>query len=228
MADGLKVHEKLLLAAAALTEEGKKTFSAEDLVVEAWRRDPNTFGLAGHVDDEGRPLYPNSNRVFAEIMGSKPIRAQGLLVKAGTKMFRLTEAGCQRAAALDGIGNGTPGRKAGFSRETAKDLRRLLGARAVEKYLNALEDEITFHDASSFWGITARSSAMEFQGRIGQLEGVLGAASEAAEHQPIVMEHGSKTLSSEDLEMIFELHDFLLKRFETEISYIRRRRDERA
>src|SRR5262245_26355120 len=102
MAMDLKVHEKLLLAAADLTDEGKQTFSAEDLVVAAWRRDPNTFGLAGYLDGDGRPLYPNSNRVFAEIMGSKPIRAQGLLMKSGTKMFRLTEAGVQRAAMLRG------------------------------------------------------------------------------------------------------------------------------
>ena len=94
---GLTVHEKLLLAAADLDAEGKPRFSAEDLVVAAWRRDPEAFGLAGYPDEEtGRPRFPNSNRVFAEIMGSKPIRKQGLLMKAGTKMFAITEAGRQR------------------------------------------------------------------------------------------------------------------------------------
>src|SRR5687768_4031917 len=94
------VHEKLLLAAAGLEDEGKSTFTAEDLVVAAWKLDPETFGLSGHTDESGRPAYPNSNRVFVEIMGSKPIRKQGLLAKSGTKTFRLTETGRQRAARL--------------------------------------------------------------------------------------------------------------------------------
>src|SRR3954470_19103153 len=96
----ITVHEKLLLAATELENSGSKTFTAEDLVVAAWRLDPETFGLAGHLDDKGRPAFPNSNRVFVEIMGSKPIRKQGLLAKSGTKTFRLTESGRQRAEQL--------------------------------------------------------------------------------------------------------------------------------
>ena len=170
------VHEKLLLAAANLEDAGRQPFTAEDLVVAAWELDPETFGLAGHNDADGRPAYPNSNRVFVEIMGSKPIRKQGLLSKAGTKKFRLTESGRQRVQELRSASNGAGNRpaadaKVSFDRDTSRKLQRLLKTRAVEKLRSGRRDDITFTDASSFWGISARSSAMAFQGRLGDVEG---------------------------------------------------------
>src|SRR2546426_1543885 len=83
----LSVPDKLLLAAYHLEETGRRPFSAEDLVVAAWRQFPDTFSLAGYRgSDDGQLLYPDSNRVFAEIMGTKPIRKRGLLIKVGNKM----------------------------------------------------------------------------------------------------------------------------------------------
>jgi hypothetical protein len=230
MAPGLTVHERLLLAAADLAAEGKELFSAEDLVVAAWKRDPETFGLAGYVDDTtGRPRFPNSNRVFAEIMGSKPIRKQGLIVKAGTKMFRLTESGLQRARALTAAGDGDGGgaRKATFSRQIAREFEKLLATRAVDKFLNDRGDEITFTDATSFWGISARSSAMELQGRIGHVEGILNAAADAAATGPVVLKHGSRPFRADDVGQLRALHEGMLDRFSDDLDFLRRRTDER-
>src|SRR2546422_184533 len=98
--NGLTVPEKLLLAASELEEKGLRPFSAEDLVVSAWRKFPDTFGLAGHRGENGQPAYPDSNRVFAEIMGSKPIRKRGMLEKVGSKMYQVTEAGREHAEHL--------------------------------------------------------------------------------------------------------------------------------
>jgi hypothetical protein len=230
MVGELTVHEKLLLAAVELEESGKVQFSAEDLVVAAWRRYPNTFGLSGYLDEEGRPMYPNSNRVFAEIMGSKPIRKQGLISKSGTKTFRLTEGGRQRAAALRArkdAGRSTTV-KAAFGRETLRELQKILGARAVAKYLDGRADDITFHDASSFWGISARSSSNGFSSRIADVEGVLAAATAAAARQPIVLEHGSRAYSSVDIQRLLELHRHMLEQFQSEVAVIRKRTDERV
>jgi len=226
----LTVHERLLLVAADLEKSGKRTFSAEDLVVASWKRFPDTFGLAGYNDEDGRPLYPNSNRVFAEIMGSsKPLRKLGLIAKSGTKRFHLTEAGRQRAALLGASGGERRVRttKASFSRETARELQKILSSRAVAKYGEGRADEITFHDASSFWGISARSTANEFTSRVADTQAILRAAADAAGERPIVLEHGSKPYTAEDIENLRALHDYLLDRFETELSVIRRRTDER-
>jgi hypothetical protein len=230
--DKITVHEKLLLAAFGLTEAGHSTFTAEDLVVAAWRLDPETFGLAGHVGEDGRPAFPNSNRVFVEIMGSKPIRKQGLLAKAGTKRFRLTESGLQRVAHLQSVSNNGPaGRtaavKVAFGRETSRKLQKLLGTRAVEKMRDGREDQITFHDASSFWGISARSSAMALQGRLGDIDGVLRAAEGAAEHRSIRFEHGGRVYTKDDVAELRILHESMMGRFSDQLDVIRARRDER-
>ena len=226
----LTVHEKLLLAAAALEDDRHNAFTAEDLVVAAWQYDPETFGLAGHPDSDGRPAYPNSNRVFVEIMGSKPIRKQGLLAKAGTKRFRLTESGRQRVAQLvvrDRSDEPETGARVSFSRDTQRKLLKLLGARAVEKMRAGRAEDITFHDASSFWGISARSTAMTFQGRLGDVEGVLRAAEQAAEGRPIRFEHGGRAYTKEDIAQLRDLHTSMLERFASQLDIIRRRRDER-
>ena len=226
------VHEKLLLAASQLEEDGKSPFSAEDLVVAAWRLDPETFGLAGYVDDEGRPAYPNSNRVFVEIMGSKPIRKQGLLAKSGTKTFRLTETGRQRVHEVrsrsdDTVDHGSSDRKVAFGRDTSRKLQKLLGSRAVEKVRSGRVKDITFTDASSFWGITARSTAMTFQAKLGDVEGVLRAAQDAASQHAIRFEHGGKAYTSGNIQQLVDLHQAMLGRFSSQLDIIRARRDER-
>jgi hypothetical protein len=172
-------------------------------------------------------MYPNSNRVFAEIMGSKPIRKQGLLEKKGTKLFRVTEAGRQKAANLsgrksDGI------KKMVFGRETQREFQRLVKSRALEKHHEARDNDITFNDAAGFWGISARSSAMEYQGRMGQVLGVLQAALEATKDGPLVLKHGGVPYSHKDVEDLSVFHTELQKRFASEIEVIQRRRDERA
>lgn len=226
------VHERLLLAAASLEDQGNSPFTAEDLVVAAWQLDPETFGLSGHADAAGRPAYPNSNRVFVEIMGSKPLRKQGLLAKAGTKTFRLTESGRQRVAAirLRNSGAASAGRseaKVSFGRETSRKLQRLLATRAVEKMRSDRDDMITFTDASSFWGINPRSSAMAFQARLGDVEGILRAAEHAAKVRPIRFEHGGKAYTQEDIAELLNLHRSMLGRFSSQLDVIRGRRDER-
>jgi hypothetical protein len=223
----LSVHEKLLLAAARLESQGISPFTAEDLVVAAWEDYPDTFGLAGHNDLDGQPRYPNSNRVFAEIMGSKPIRKQGLLEKRGTKLFRVTETGRQKAANLtDRKGGNT--KKAAFSRETQREFQRLVKSRALDKHKENRDDDITFNDAAGFWGISARSSAMEYQGRMGQVVGVLKAALDATSDGPLVLKHGGQPYSQRDINELAEFHGELQARFASEIEVILRRRDERA
>lgn len=224
----LTVHEKLLLAAADLEAQGKSHFSAEDLVVAAWRRDPEAFGLAGYPDEEtGRPRFPNSNRVFVEIMGSKPVRKQGLLVKPAPKTFALTEAGRQRAALLSGRDDGLGSVKASLPRETVRDLQKLLSSRAVKKLLDGRKDEITFTDAAGFWGISARSSAMEFSGKTGHVEATLKVAAQHAAKGPIALKHGGTPLDAGDIRQLLGLHEEMLERFAAEISYIKKRTDER-
>lgn len=220
--------EKLLLAALDLEEKGRTPFTAEELVVAAWTRFPDAFGLAGHVDSAGRPLYPDSNRVFAEIMGSKPIRQRGLLTKVGTKKYRLTPPGVEHARQLAGRGQRETARKALLSREVSDELRRLFKSRALNKYSRGQASLITFHDACSFWGISPRSSAIDLEGRFAAFQRIIASARQAAGQDMASFEHHADfAFGQAELDMLESVHRDMVARFSSDIDTIRRRNDER-
>lgn len=223
----LSVPEKLLLAAYELEERGRKPFSAEDLVVAAWKKFPDTFGLGGHKGEDSQLLYPDSNRVFAEIMGTKPIRKRGLLVKVGNKVYQLTETGREHARLLLSRLSISPIQKSGLARDIQRELKRLFTSRATEKYRNGRIPDITFYDACAFWGISPRSSAIEFNGRIANFNGILDVARRAIQEKQVTFKHGGEVFSSNDLDDLNGIHHEMLKMFNKEINIISGRTDER-
>jgi len=223
----LSVSDKLLLAANELEGNGKRPFSAEDLVVAAWRKFPDTFGLAGHRDIQGRLCYPDSNRVFAETMGSKPVRKRGLLIKVGTKMYQLTEAGRERARQLSAGGPEPQTQKAGLGRDMELHLQKILSSRVMEKVRNERPEDLTFYDACAFWGITPRSSAIELDGQLSKLETIVQYARDATHEKTASFGHGGHTFGAQDLDGILRAHRILLDKFRPEIELIRQRKDER-
>ncbi len=225
--NGLSITEKLLISAFYIEESGKLPFSAEDLVVTAWEKFPDSFGLAGYRDDSGRLSYPDSNRVFAEIMGSKPIRKRGFLKKVGTKMYKLTEGGREHARLLVGRKDRPSTEKAGLSRDIEQQLKRLFEMKATDKIIRGHLEEITFYDACVFWGISPRSSSIELEGKIANFREVLQAAKKVFDGGKICFEHGGRVYSSEDLEILQRTHEYLLSRFTPELEVIRNRIDER-
>jgi hypothetical protein len=108
-----------------------------------------------------------------------------------------------------------------------RKLQKLLNTRAVDKMRSGRRDEVTFTDAASFWGITPRSSAMAFQARLGDVEGVLYAAEQAARDRPLRFEHGGRAYDHSEIARLLALHQSMLDDFAPQIELIRRRRDER-
>jgi len=231
MDNGLNIQEKLLIAAAALEAQGRSRFSAEDLVVTAWRKYPDAFGLAGYTDDAGLPLYPNSNRVYAEIMGSKPLRKNGWLRKVGSKMYQLTEAGRAQARNVatrvkDSVD--TPVEKWTLGREQVEFVRRLFESRAAKKVRAGELDAVSFFDAAAFWGISAASNANDLRVRFADIEAVLSKAERSLASREIVqVRHGSVQFAMADLKGLKETHALLQDRFAPELAVIMARTDER-
>ncbi len=224
----LSVVDKLVVAAYELEQGGNRPFSAEDLVVSAWERFPDTFGLSGYENSDGRLSHPDSNRVFAEIMGSKTIRKKGLLVKVGSKRYQLTEAGRQRARLLSEGRKSSGTEKSGLAREIKQELRRLLTSRAAEKYLTGRLQDVSFFDACSFWGISPRSSGTEFSARVENLVRIVQTAKQAVVGRAATFEHGGTPFTAADLDFLSALHSELETKFDPELRIIRARRsDER-
>ena len=223
----LTVQDKLVLAAYRLESDGRSPFTAEDLVVTAWRDYPDTFGLAGYQTPEGTLMYPDSNRVFAEIMGSKPVRKRGLLTKVGQKMYKLTEAGTHHATLLAQRTKRDATQKSGLARDLRDYIERLMESRAMCKYREGRSDEITFFDTCLFYGISPRSSAIELQGQIANLLGVLEAAKAAAGDDTVALRHDGRRYDAKDIKGVFLVHEFLQEKFRAELDIVRKRIDER-
>ena len=224
MGNQLAVTDKLLVVAQALEESGRRPFTAEDLVVEAWRQFDDTFGLSGYVDDAGKRLYPDSNRVYAEIMGSKPIRKQGLVEKTGRKMYRLTQAGRSRALSLAGVDASAGIKKLSISRDAEVSLRRLFESRAARKHREDNVDDISFFDACGFWGIGARSKAKDLWARFAETDEVLSGAKEAlGGGSEGSVRHGGVPYTLSDIEAIEALHHDLQARFAEDLKVIEKR-----
>ena len=224
---GISVCDKLLLAAFSLEQSGKSPFSAEDLVVRAWQASPETFGLRGHNDQAGKPLYPDSNRVFAEIMGAKPIRKRGFLVKVGTKVYQLTDTGRRRANELLRAPGGQKERKLSLSRELGTDLQRLFRSRAVRKVDDGRAQDLSFHDACMFWRITPQCSAIDLEGSLARVVEIVKTAGSALQGGDGQMKHGGPGMSLASMHLLERTHEELLQRFTSELATIRKRIDQR-
>lgn len=232
MQERLTVPEKLLIAALKAREQSA-TFTAEDLVVQAWTLYPDTFGLAGYSK-----LYPDSNRILTNIMGTKGMRGKGWLRKVGEKQYRLTSQGLSDGAMLlTRLANGKDDHsapkdalRAELDRQTARALERLLTTQAAQKALSDRSEEISFHEASGFWDITARSNANTLLSRLNDTELLLSRAADAASRNGAEADGlrlSSATVSKEGLEKLLEAHSWMQQRFIAELNILRRRTDER-
>jgi hypothetical protein len=223
----LTVPDKVLLAALEISERQGGPFTAEELVVAAWQRYPDTFGLAGFNSENGRPLYPDSNRVLVEIMGSKALRSRGYLRKVGRKLYRLTESGRDEAQRLRSYA-GSPARKLSLSRQAEVEIQRLLGSRAYLKARDGNTTDLTFFDACAFWNISPRSSATDLKGRLANFENLMADAMQLASNDVVSFRHGGATIDRGDLQGLVDLHTLLLSVFGEELGVIRARKDERG
>ena len=222
--DQLTIPEKLLLAALQARERSK-TFTAEDLVVEAWQMFPDTFGLAGYSDK-----YPDSNRVLTNIMGTKGMRGKGWLQKVGEKQYRLTSKGLTDGEARSNFtGQAETRLRAELDRRTTKALERLVNTSAVKKEFGEQLGPLTFNDACGFWDISSRSNANTLIGRLSDVLVLLERARESlvsrGDSDSIKVRRDK--ITADDLDRLIKLHEDMQEQFKSELNVIRRRTDER-
>ena len=221
--NALTVPEKILMAAISIKGD-EKTFTAEDLVVAAWKLFPDVFGLQGYAD-----MYPDSNKVLSNIMGSKGLREKKWIRKVGEKKYRITEAGKEAGAHLSSDQNQVSHSSA-LSREAKETLYRLINSKAFEKFKSSNIDDVHFGDACSFWNISVRSNAAMLKNRLNDLETIINATEKLiseSDNKAVSLTHGGEPITLNDVITLRELNELLLGKFDDQIAIIKSRHDER-
>lgn len=227
--DRLTVPQKLLLAGLEVSKRSA-TFTAEDLVVEAWKRYPDTFGLSGYSE-----RYPDSNRVLTKIMGTQGMRGKGWLRKVGEKQYRLTSAALAEGETLIATENAPGGRservflRAELDRQAAAHLARIVSTPAARKAILREADNVTFNDACGFWDITARSNANTLNARLADVTVLLERTREtlASKDNGQGLKIGQVEITLYQVNTLLDLHRDMQARFKSELDILRRRTDER-
>ncbi len=212
------VPEKVLVAALHLEEQGESPFSAESLIVAAWKKFPLAFGLKGYHDQ-----YPDSNKVLSSIMGERGLTRKGWLSKVGQKLYTLTPDG-RRVVHRLRLGEEPAAEEAAkkLSRDQEKQLLHFLNAAALQKYLEGRKDELTFGDASKFWGVSEDDQGNVLDARLGKVRAALGGVDRVIGTGELVLSNG-RCVSADDLETLYKLHDYLEARFARHLNLLRSR-----
>jgi len=226
----LTIPDKILLAAEDLRQE-KNIFTAEDLVVSAWKKFPDTFGLAGYAK-----WYPDSNRILSNIMGSKGLRAKNWIRKVGEKQYKLTQRGIDAAALLLIQSSENPEKAEGFLRAAVErrsmiKLEKLLQTNAARKALGFLGGEISFNDACGFWDISPRSNASTLNLRLSEIGDLFDHLQKWIAHDAsgsAGLQLSRLSIEKKDILLLVDLFKQMQEQFQDEISVIMKRRDERG
>lgn len=213
------VPEKILLAANDLEEKGQTPFSAEALIVAAWGKYPNTFGLKGFAQ-----LHPDSNKILASIMGEKGLVRRGWLSKVGQKMYTLTREGLLVVKRIQ-KGEDRPAPRhhsVRLSRDTDRTLLVLLETVALEKFQEGRKLEINFADACKFWSISDNRTDEEVDTRIAQVRKTLTNSLPQVGKGNAVLSNG-RSISGGDIGALVETHNFMEERFNRHLNLLRSR-----
>jgi hypothetical protein len=216
------VPEKILLAASHLEESGQSPFSAESLIVSAWRNYPTTFGLKGYEEQ-----YPDSNKVLSGIMGEKGLPNRGWMAKVGQKMYSLTRDGKQVVRKLL-QGEDTPPLTAkrlaepeALPRELDLMLQAMLASSAWQKLRQGRTGEWTFSDACRFWSITDQTGGA-VDARLDELQAQLRQVEKLVAGGPVKLGNGVE-LAADVAGQLCDLSHQLEQRFVRHLQLLRTR-----
>jgi len=211
-ASGLGLKQQVLLAALECSGGSiKKTFTAEELIVHAWRKDKRAWGLRGFEDQ-----HPDANKMLKELdahAGKQGIVGQGMLEKVQQRVYRITPVGLAAASALqpsDKIAR----QKA--TRELALAVKQILEHPAFKSWMGDSSRPKYFREAGHFWGIAPGTPAKTVRERVAFVEKTLKAALDILVREGVeeVIEQRGKILyERNDIERCLEFQKILKERF---------------
>jgi hypothetical protein len=211
------LRQQLLLAALDCSEgDLEKTFTAEELLLAAWKRDRAAWGLRGHETD-----HPDSERIYKELdrvsVRGKNVRgglvSLGVLEKVHQRTFRLTAAGLAIAA---GVAGTTPEVRATAVRRLADAVTAILSHPVLSDWVKDPSMPKYFRDAGHFWGVAAGTPRSVIRARITTIDKTLEEAKRVLQEkgvEEIAARHGKPLFDSVDIQRALEFQAMLKQRF---------------
>jgi hypothetical protein len=218
----LTVSQKILLAAHKLEDAGHSPFTIEALTVQAWKANKVTFGLKGFADE-----YPNSNVIYAALMGERGLAKRGWLVKVGPKLYNLSRQGNEEARRiLEGDDSPLPKRRALAAIRVPKDLEQqlvcLFTTTAFRRYEEGMKREITYRDACQFWSLSDSATGSYVDAVLAQTPATLAAVEQLLIGDSIDLSNG-QSVNTADLKALGGVHRWMTEQFARNLNQQRER-----
>lgn len=143
----------------------REPFHESDLLLAAWKRDPQRFGLRRYESQ-----WPDLNRCRAALCHKRGPVDKGHLVRADKPLtYKLTPGGRAEAKAIAaGERNGKLLRTLRLPPEIEAEIGRMLGSRAWRMFLTG--QPISFRDAMLFWGTSRDENGGHVAAALGLVE----------------------------------------------------------
>lgn len=215
------LRQQVLLAALDCSAgDLSKTFTAEDLLLTAWRRDPLSWGLRGYEDK-----HPDSERIYVELdrasVGGRNVRGGlvgiGLFEKVRQRTYRLTPAGLIEASLVTGADSNAQGKA---ERALSDEISRIVSHPVFRSWLKDSTFPSRFRDAGYFWEIAPGTPPTVIRSRIARVDHTIEKAGELLERKrvdEIAERRGKMLFDRGDVSRIGEFHEALKQRFQTEL-----------
>jgi hypothetical protein len=216
------LRQQVLLAALDCSKgDLNATFTAEELLLAAWRRDPMAWGLRGHEKQ-----HPDSEKIYVELdrasVRGRNVRGGlaglGLLEKVHRRTYRLTATGLAAASEVVGA---TPSMRGKAERSLADAIENILSHPVFREWTKDPSLPKYFRDAGHFWGIAAGTPPSVIRRRIAEIDHTLERAQATLDQNgrdEVAVRHGSMLFSRADLQRAAEFQATLKARFAKELA----------
>jgi len=215
----VSLNDKVLLAALECSGgELGESFTAESLLVTAWKADKRAFGLRGF-----EAVHPDSNKLYTKIDGKDGLVAKGLLHAEGERTLRITEAGLGRALTLSRDVLMEPVNKElefKVERGLHESMARMLDSPEFRAWLGDKSKPNRFRDAGNFWGIAPGTPPRTVRERVIQIDQTLATARQRLQDlgvERVFEQRGRELFDLQDVERLSEFQSELKNRFQKEL-----------
>jgi hypothetical protein len=218
----VSLREQVLLAALDCSGgDLQRTFTSEDLLVAAWKRDHFAWGLRGYEQD-----YPDVDKLRKELdsRGAREggagtgLVSSGLVLRVGQRMYRLTPVGLAAAAEVVGA---EPDARGKANRVLADAVGAILSHSVFSAWLKEPSFPKHFRDAGHFWGIAPGTPARVIQIRILEVDRTLERALSllvSGGMNEVTARHGKALFGRTDIERAANFQATLKQRFAKDLA----------